>query len=92
MYQLVFKAQLKQREGEIVQLQMEVAGYERVKEGLSQELGRLTQKSEEMLQIQEELQHLKKLYAETEKKYQTMLTVIISLISHKVAVEMLLVF
>ena len=69
------QAQLKQREGEIVQLQMEVSGLERVRESLTQELGRLTQKTEELTQVQEELTRIKHVYVETEKKYQTMLTV-----------------
>ena len=69
------QAQLKQREGEIVQLQMEVSGLERVKEGLSSELGRLNQRADEMQQLQEELHRLRKAYNQTEQKYQTMLTV-----------------
>ena len=71
----IFQAQLKQREGEIVQLQMEVSGLERVKEGLTQELGRLTQRSDQMHQLQDELQQLRNAYSATEQKYQTMLTV-----------------
>ena len=69
------QAQLKQREGEIVQLQMEVSGLERVKEGLSSELGRLNQRADQVQQLQEELQRLGNAYKETEQKYQTMLTV-----------------
>jgi hypothetical protein len=54
---------------------MEVSGLDRVKESLTQELGRLTQRSDQMQQLQEDLQHLKSAYAKIEQKYQTMLTV-----------------
>jgi hypothetical protein len=54
---------------------MEVSGLDRVKESLTQELGRLTQRSDQMQQLQEDLQHLKSAYSKIEQKYQTMLTV-----------------
>ena len=69
------QAQLKQREGETVQLQMEISGLERVKTGLSAELAKLNQKADKAIDLEAKLEDLRLKYQEVEQKYQTMLTV-----------------
>ena len=69
------QAQLKQREGELVQVQMELGAMERGKANMAAEVNRLSQKVERMDALEGDLERLKKAYAETEQKYQTMLTV-----------------
>ena len=70
-----YQAQLKQREGEIVQLGVEVAGLERARDNLNAEVARLTARVDAMDTVEAELESLKKAYVATEQKYQTMLTV-----------------
>jgi chromosome segregation ATPase len=69
-----FQAQLKQRDGELVQIQMELGAMERAKENMSGEVNRLSQKVEGMDRTETEMERLKKAFVETEQKYQTMLT------------------
>lgn len=69
------QAQLKQREGEMVQLQMELGSLERLRDNMSAELGRMTQKVERYENLVEELEEMKKRYLETAKEHQALLTV-----------------
>ena len=69
------QAQLKQREGELVQVQMELGAMERAKTNMAAEVNRLSQKVERMDALETDLERLKTAYTETEQKYQTMLTV-----------------
>ena len=69
------QAQLKQREGELVQVQMELGAMERAKANMAAEVNRLSQKVERMDALETDLERLKTAYTETEQKYQTMLTV-----------------
>ena len=69
------QAQLKQREGELVQVQMELGAMERSKANMAAEVNRLSQKVEILDAMETDLERLKKAYSETEQKYQTMLTV-----------------
>merc|ERR1719361_1231338 len=68
------QSQLKQREGENVQMQMELVRMEKVKSNLTSELARLSHEAEKLEIITSELDELKISYQETEAKYQTMLT------------------
>ena len=69
------QAQLKQKEGEVVQLQMEVSGLERVRERMTAELAKTAEAANTAKDLGEQLNALRSQYAETEQKYQTMLTV-----------------
>ena len=69
------QAQLKQREGELVQVQMELGAMERSKANMAAEVNRLSQKVERLDALETDLERLKTAYTETEQKYQTMLTV-----------------
>jgi predicted RNase H-like nuclease (RuvC/YqgF family) len=69
-----FQAQLKLREGELVQMQLELANIERSRDNLSAEVTRLTQKLDSLGTLEEELAYVKKEYAAMSEKYQTMLT------------------
>lgn len=69
------QAQLKQRDGEVIQMQMELGNLERARDNLNAEVSRLTQKVESYETLDLELKEMKGLYQETEAKYQTMLTV-----------------
>ena len=69
------QAQLKQREGELVQVQMELGAMERSKANMAAEVNRLSQKVERLDVLETDLEQLKTAYTETEQKYQTMLTV-----------------
>ena len=69
------QAQLKQREGELVQVQMELGAMERSKANMAAEVNRLSQKVERLDVLETDLERLKTAYTETEQKYQTMLTV-----------------
>ena len=69
------QAQLKQKEGEVVQLQMEVSGLERVRERMTAELAKTAEAANMAKDLGEQLNALRRQYAETEQKYQTMLTV-----------------
>merc|ERR550534_2927373 len=68
------QSQLKQKEGENVQLQMELARLDRVKSSLTSELSRLSAEVEKFETLTIEHEELQELYQETEAKYQTMLT------------------
>merc|ERR1712223_1800348 len=70
------QSQLKQKEGENVQLQMELARLDKVKSNLTLELTRLSTEAEKCETLTLEHEELQKLYQEAEGKYQTMLTVI----------------
>ena len=74
MYQIC-RIFIEKFQGENVQLQMEVTKLEHVKDNLGSELARLSQETEKMQTLSEDLEQLQKLYQETEAKYQTMLTV-----------------
>ena len=54
---------------------MELGAMERAKANMTAEVNRLSQKVEGMEALQTDLERLKAAYTETEKKYQTMLTV-----------------
>ena len=69
------QAQLKQKEGEVVQLQMEVSGLERVRERMTAELAKTAEAANMAKDLGEQLNALRSQYVETEQKYQTMLTV-----------------
>lgn len=69
------QAQLKLKEGELVQLQLELGNLERAKDNLSNEVTRLTQKVESLQSTEEGLIECRKDFAAMEHKYQTMLTV-----------------
>ncbi len=69
------QAQLKQREGEVVQLQMEIAALERVRDNLTVELAKLTNKVDTLETANEELQETSVKFADLEQKYHTMLSV-----------------
>ncbi|XP_059079993.1 LOW QUALITY PROTEIN: TATA element modulatory factor-like [Tigriopus californicus] len=68
------QAQLKQRDGEVIQMQMELGNLERARDNQNLEVSRLTQKVESYETLDLELKEMKRLYQETEAKYQTMLT------------------
>ena len=68
-------SQLKQKEGEIVQLQMDLRNLERVRDNMSQELTKLTRQVEAFDTMNEQFEDVKKMYTSTEEKYQTLLTV-----------------
>merc|ERR1712228_1027635 len=68
------QSQLKQKEGENVQLQMELARLDKIKSNLTSELTRLSAEAEKCENLTIEHEDLQKLYQETEGKYQTMLT------------------
>merc|ERR1711864_41740 len=67
-------AQLKLKEGEIMQLQMELANLDRGRESMTGELTKLTIKSEQIDALNEEMAKLKAEYSTLQQKYQTMLT------------------
>lgn len=62
-------------QGENVQLQMELSRMDKVKSNLTAELARLSREAEKLEVMTEQLEDVRKLYQETESKYQTMLTV-----------------
>ena len=66
---------LKLREGEVIQLQMEVTSLERVREAMTTELAKASEAANEAAELRERVDALSAQYAETEQKYQTMLTV-----------------
>merc|ERR550534_2206460 len=68
------QSQLKQKEGENVQLQMELARLDKVKSNLTSELTKLSAEAEKCETLTIEHEELQELYQETEAKYQTMLT------------------
>ena len=69
------QAQLKLREGEMVQLQMELGQVERSRDNLSAEVTRLTVRLDKLEGVEEELETTRKAFKDTQQKYQTMLTV-----------------
>ena len=69
------QAQLKQREGTVLQLQMELGQLERARDNMASEVARLTQKLDGMGGLQEELARVTEKFHQMEQKYQTMLTV-----------------
>lgn len=68
------QSQLKLKEGELNQLQMEYANIERVRDTMGQELTKLTIKAEQMDTLTKEMGQLKEEYHILQQKYQTMLT------------------
>lgn len=58
-----------------MQRQLEISGLERIKEGLHQELLKMTKRADLADQLEVDVQKLKHLYTETDQKYQTILTV-----------------
>lgn len=68
------QSQVKQKEGENVHLQMEVSRLECVKQDLTNELSRLSERAEQVEELQQNVADLRQQHLETEQKYQTMLT------------------
>ena len=81
------QSQLKQREGENVQMQMELVRMEKVKSNLTSELARLSHEAEKLEIITSELDELKISYQETEAKYQTMLTVSVNYFNSEIKIR-----
>merc|ERR1719481_2487180 len=67
-------AQIKQKEGELVQLQGLLQEHTRLKENMSQELTRLTILADQNESLNEEIAHLKEELSKLQQKYDTMLT------------------
>merc|ERR1719282_1217955 len=67
-------AQIKQKEGELVQLQVLLQDHTRLKENMSQELTRLTILADQNESLNEEIAHLKEELTKLQQKYDTMLT------------------
>jgi len=67
-------AQLKLKEGELVQLQSEYSNVEKVREAMGQELTKLTIKADQNESLEKEISILKEEYHTLQQKYQTMLT------------------
>ena len=78
---------LKLREGEVVQLQMEVTSLERVREAMTTELAKASEAANEAAGLRERVDALSAQYSETEQKYQTMLTVSSKLFIPLISVE-----
>ena len=78
---------LKLREGEVVQLQMEVTSLERVREAMTTELAKASEAANEAAGLRERVDALSAQYSETEQKYQTMLTVSSKLLISLISVE-----
>ncbi len=72
---IVFQAQLKQRDGEVVQLQTELAQAERSRLETQSEVARLAAGANRAEQLAEEVGQLRTGFTALEQKYQTMLTV-----------------
>jgi len=68
------QSQLKLREGEVAGLQAEVANMHRVRESMSQEMTRLTIRTELADETSHELSGLREEFHKLQKQYQTMLT------------------
>merc|ERR1719369_2273428 len=68
------QSQLKLKEGELVQLQVEQVNMERVRDAMGQELTKLTIKADQVDNLSEEITKLKEEYLTLQQKYQTMLT------------------
>eukprot|EP00092_Neocalanus_flemingeri_P107330 GFUD01137768.1.p1 GENE.GFUD01137768.1~~GFUD01137768.1.p1 ORF type:complete len:200 (+),score=89.87 GFUD01137768.1:92-691(+) len=68
------QAQLKLKEGELVQLQVEYINMERVRDTMGQELTKLTIKADQIDNLTVEMAKLKEEYMTLQQKYQTMLT------------------
>jgi len=68
------QAQLKLKEGELVQMQVEYINMERVRDTMGQELTKLTIKADQIDQLSGDLSKLKEEYGTLQQKYQTMLT------------------
>ncbi len=69
------QAQLKQRDGELMQLQTELAQAERARLQTQSEVARLAAKAARADELQEEVAQLRTAFTAVEQKYQTMLTV-----------------
>ena len=67
-------AQLKLKEGEVAQLQMEAGNLERVREGMGSELTRLSGRAEVADVLEGRLREMEGEFEEMKSKYQTMLT------------------
>ena len=78
---------LKLREGEVVQLQMEVTSLERVREAMTTELAKASEAANEAAGLRERVDALSAQYSETEQKYQTMLTVSLKFFIPLISVE-----
>ena len=78
---------LKLREGEVVQLQMEVTSLQRVREAMTTELAKASEAANEAAGLRERVDALSAQYSETEQKYQTMLTVSLKFFMPLISVE-----
>lgn len=67
------QSQLKQREGEIIQLQSEIAKLEQVKESMTQELVLLSEQNEKQEMKLNKLESVEKEYKDLDQKYNTLL-------------------
>ncbi|GFQ97225.1 TATA element modulatory factor [Trichonephila clavata] len=67
------QSQLKQREGEIFQLQSEIAKLEHVKESMTQELVMLSEQNQSLSQKVNDLESLEKEHRDLDQKYNTLL-------------------
>ncbi|GIY11087.1 TATA element modulatory factor [Caerostris darwini] len=67
------QSQLKQREGEILQLQSEISKLEQVKESMTRELVTLTEQNETLYQKVSDLESLQKEHKDLDQKYNTLL-------------------
>merc|ERR1712058_155470 len=67
-------AQLKQKEGELMQMQVLLSEQNKLKESTNKELTRLTILADQNDSLKEEVEYLKKELATVQQKYDTMLT------------------
>ncbi|GFY46869.1 TATA element modulatory factor [Trichonephila inaurata madagascariensis] len=67
------QSQLKQREGEIFQLQSEISKLEQVKESMTQELVMLSEQNQSLSQKVNDLESLEKEHRDLDQKYNTLL-------------------
>uniref|UniRef100_A0A0K2V582 Putative LOC100868131 [Apis florea] n=1 Tax=Lepeophtheirus salmonis TaxID=72036 RepID=A0A0K2V582_LEPSM len=70
-----YQFSLRQRDGEVSQLQAEISSLEKIRDSMTMELSNLSIKVDKLNEVEDEVKSLTQLYKETEEKYQTMLTV-----------------
>ncbi|CAB4065866.1 TMF1 [Lepeophtheirus salmonis] len=69
-----YQFSLRQRDGEVSQLQAEISSLEKIRDSMTMELSNLSIKVDKLNEVEDEVKSLTQLYKETEEKYQTMLT------------------
>ncbi|XP_071106362.1 TATA element modulatory factor-like isoform X2 [Haliotis cracherodii] len=67
------QSQLKQREGEIIQLQSEIGSLERTRESMAKELVNLTNQNEELEEQVQDLPHVQDQYRDLDQRYNALL-------------------